>query len=74
MKLEIHKLGADTVVALPAELASQFGWEPGDLCEGRIEGDRLSIARTETKHDRAMRIARQGMEKYRDTMEKLAKS
>ena len=74
MKLEIRKVGDETVLALPAEIVSQLGWEPGDVCEGQLEGDRLSIIRTETNHDRAMRIARKGMEIYRATLDKLAKS
>jgi bifunctional DNA-binding transcriptional regulator/antitoxin component of YhaV-PrlF toxin-antitoxin module len=74
MKLEIRKVADDTVIVVPAELASLLGWEPGDICEGELHGAQLWVVRTETNHARAMKIARQAMEKYRDTFEKLAKS
>jgi bifunctional DNA-binding transcriptional regulator/antitoxin component of YhaV-PrlF toxin-antitoxin module len=74
MKLEIRKVADDTVIVVPAEFASRLGWEPGDVCEGEVHGDQLWLVRTETKHARAMKIARQAMEQYRDTLEKLAKS
>jgi len=53
---------------------SRLGWEPDDFCEGEVNGDELRIVRTETKHASAMKIARQMMEEYRETFEKLAKS
>jgi bifunctional DNA-binding transcriptional regulator/antitoxin component of YhaV-PrlF toxin-antitoxin module len=74
MKLGIAKTDDETVIVLPAKLASRLGWKPGDICEARVDGDHLSIIRTETKHERAMRIARQGMKRYRHTLAKLAKS
>jgi bifunctional DNA-binding transcriptional regulator/antitoxin component of YhaV-PrlF toxin-antitoxin module len=74
MKLEIRKVGDDTVIVVPAEVASELGWDPGDVCEGEVHGDVLRVVRTETKHAGAMRIARQIMEEYRETFEKLAKS
>jgi bifunctional DNA-binding transcriptional regulator/antitoxin component of YhaV-PrlF toxin-antitoxin module len=74
MKLEIRKVGDDTVIVVPAEVASELGWDPGDVCEGEVHGDVLRVVRTETKHAGAMRIALQIMEEYRETFEKLAKS
>jgi bifunctional DNA-binding transcriptional regulator/antitoxin component of YhaV-PrlF toxin-antitoxin module len=75
MKMEIRKVGDDIVIVLPTDTASQLGWEPGDVCEGEVCAAELRIVRTETKeHARAMKIARRGMEKYRNTLEKLAKS
>ena len=74
IKLEIRKFDDATVIIIPEEIASQLRWEPGDQCAGEVDGDTLLVVRTETKHEQAMRIARRGMEKYRETMEKLAKS
>jgi putative addiction module antidote len=74
MKLEIRKVANATVIVIPAEIATQLGWEPGDECEVEVDGDTFRVVRTETKHSRAMKIARRGMEKYRDTLDKLAKS
>jgi bifunctional DNA-binding transcriptional regulator/antitoxin component of YhaV-PrlF toxin-antitoxin module len=74
MKLEIRKVADDIVIVVPTEIASRLGWEAGDVCECEVHGDELRIVRTETKHARAMKIARRGMEKYHSTFEKLAKS
>lgn len=74
IKLEIRKVDDVTVIVIPEEIASQLRWEPGDEYVGEVHGDRLLVVRTETKHEQAMKIARRGMEKYRDTMVKLAKS
>jgi bifunctional DNA-binding transcriptional regulator/antitoxin component of YhaV-PrlF toxin-antitoxin module len=74
IKLEIRKVDDATVIVIPEEIASQLCWEPGDECAGEIDGDTLRVVRAETKHEQAMKIARRGMEKYRDTIEKLAKS
>jgi antitoxin component of MazEF toxin-antitoxin module len=74
MKLKLCNVGDEVALLLPADVISQLGWEPGDQCEGDVEGGSLLVVRTETKHEEAMRIARRGMEKYRDTSEKLAKS
>jgi bifunctional DNA-binding transcriptional regulator/antitoxin component of YhaV-PrlF toxin-antitoxin module len=75
MKLELRKVADDTIIVVPPEAISQLGWEAGDLCEVEIQGDELRITRAETaKHAQAMKIARRGMEKYRDALAKLAKS
>jgi antitoxin component of MazEF toxin-antitoxin module len=75
MKLEIRKVGDDILLAIPAKLVSELGWENGDVCQVEVHGDELRIVRTESaKHAEAMKIARRGMEKYRDTLATLAKS
>jgi bifunctional DNA-binding transcriptional regulator/antitoxin component of YhaV-PrlF toxin-antitoxin module len=75
MKLEIRKVADDTIMVVPLEVISQLGWEAGDICQAEIHGDELRIVRAETaKHAQAMKIARRGMEKYRDALSKLAKS
>ena len=75
MTIEVRKVGEDFVLAVPDQLASQLGWEAGDICKVEVHGDELRIVRVETaKHARAMQFARRAMEKYRDALEKLAKS
>jgi antitoxin component of MazEF toxin-antitoxin module len=74
MKLKLCKVDNDVVLVLPTDVVSRLDWGPGDECEGEVDGDTLRVVRTEMKHAIAMKIARRGMEKYRDTLEKLAKS
>jgi antitoxin component of MazEF toxin-antitoxin module len=75
MKLQVRKVGDEILVAIPSELLARLGWEHGDICEAEIHGHELRVVRTETaKHAAAMKIARRGMEKYRETLAKLAKS
>jgi len=74
MKLKIRKVNGDLVFLVPAESLSSLGWQAGDVCECRCELDSLRIVRTETKHDRAMQIADEVMDEYREVFENLAKS
>jgi antitoxin component of MazEF toxin-antitoxin module len=74
MKLKLCRVDNDVALVLPADVVSQLDWGPGDECEGEVHGGELRVVRTETKHAAAMKIARQMMEEYRDTFEKLAKS
>ena len=74
MKLQIHKANGDLVFLVPAESVSSLGWQAGDVCECHCEVDSIRIVRTETKHDRAMQIADEVMDEYREVFENLAKS
>ena len=74
MASSIEKQGKHRVVALPAELLGQLGWDVGDLLVAEVFEGGLKLIRTKTKHEHAMQIARRGMNKYREAMEKLAKS
>ncbi len=74
MKLKLRKIGDHTAAILSDDLLSRLEWRAGDILDAEVVDDGLKILRTETVHARAMKIARKGMEKYRDTLEKLAKS
>jgi hypothetical protein len=74
MKLKIRKANGHLVFLVPAESASSPGWKAGDVCECHLELDSIRIVRTETKHDRAMKIADEIMDEYREVFERLAKS
>jgi len=74
MKIELRKCGENLTLALPPELVSDLHWELGDTCECHVEADSLRIVRTETARDRAMKIAREAMDKYHDVFTGLAKS
>ena len=74
MRLETGEFSDRTAIVLPDDLLSQLGWEHGDVLEGEVVDGALRIARTQTKHDQAMQIAREIMEEYRETFETLAKS
>jgi putative addiction module antidote len=73
VKLSIQNVGDDVVFVIPAELVSQLEWGPGDILEAELVEGGLKLVRVETKHQRAMKIAREGMQKYRDALAKLAK-
>jgi len=74
MKIELRKCGENLMLALPPELVSDLHWELGDICECHVDADGLRIVRTETARDRAMKIAREAMDKYHDVFTGLAKS
>ena len=74
MNSKISKCDDKLVITLPVEVAQPFGWGVGDLLELNAESGSLSVVRTQTAHDHAMEICRQRMDKYRETLEALAKS
>jgi bifunctional DNA-binding transcriptional regulator/antitoxin component of YhaV-PrlF toxin-antitoxin module len=74
MELNIHKDGDNLVVVIPEELRSRLDWNSGDILNAEISGEGLTLVRTETAHDRAMKIAREVMVEYHDVFAKLAKS
>jgi putative addiction module antidote len=74
MALRIKKIGDSRVVELPPELLAQLGWDTGDVLVAEVIEGGIKFTRAKTKHDRAMEIAREVMEKYRQTFEALAKS
>ena len=74
MPITIHKRGEKLLIELPPELLSKLGWGVGDIVSVDQVEDGLKISRATTAHDRAMQIARKGMDKYRKTFEILAKS
>jgi bifunctional DNA-binding transcriptional regulator/antitoxin component of YhaV-PrlF toxin-antitoxin module len=61
------------VVILPQELTSVLNWAAGDSVDANIVEGNLVMVRAETLHGRAMKIAKKGMERYRTTLENLAK-
>lgn len=69
----IRKLDDDLVVVLPADILERLGWGSGDAVQISVEGADIRIVRTKTKHDRAMEIADELMDEYRDTLSALAK-
>jgi putative addiction module antidote len=71
---KIEKQGERWVVTLPVDLLAQLGWNAGDVLAAEVFEEGIKLIRTETSHERAMQIARRGMHKYREAMEKLAKS
>ena len=74
MKIDTCMQGEKLALVLPAEAVAELGWQDGDVLEGEIESGILRIVRSKTMHERAMEIARDGMDKYRNTLEALAKS
>ena len=74
MQGTIHKSGEKLLIDLPIELARRLGWGAGDVLKmDQVEAG-LKIERAMTRYDYAMKLARRGIEKYRDAFQKLAKS
>lgn len=74
MKLEIKKIGNSTGLILPKELLARLGLEQGDevfISEGP---DRtLTVTPYSGDDDETMRIAREIMSEYKNTLKALAK-
>lgn len=74
MKLEIKKIGNSTGLILPRELLARLGLEQGDevfISEGP---DRtLTVTPYSSDDDETMRIAREIMSEYKNTLKALAK-
>jgi putative addiction module antidote len=74
MQLEIKKIGNSTGIILPKELLGQLEWQQGDQMFVTIEPDKtMKIARKDPQHAEVMRLAREVMHEYRDTLTELAK-
>jgi antitoxin component of MazEF toxin-antitoxin module len=71
---QIEKDGDKRLVVLPPELLAQLGWDVGDVLTAEIFEGGIKFTRTQTAHDHTMEIARDVMERYRETFEALAKS
>jgi antitoxin component of MazEF toxin-antitoxin module len=74
MKIQVGKCKNNLFVILPQEVVAQLAWTSGDIVDVEVDGNDLRLVRTMTNHDHAMEIARHGMEKYRETLEALAKT
>jgi hypothetical protein len=74
MQTTIHKCGDKLLIELPIELSNKLAWDVGDVLDiDHAEGG-LKVNRIMTAFDHAMKIAHEGMEEYRETLEALAKS
>jgi antitoxin component of MazEF toxin-antitoxin module len=74
MKMKVRKFKEKLGIVFPDEVVAPLGWEPGDVLEVEVENNGLKIVRVETAFDRAMRIAEEAMDEYRETLQALAKS
>ena len=74
MQMKIGKCNDNLFLILPTDVIAQLGWEQGDIVDVEAVNGELRGARTLTRHDHAMEIARRGMDKYSETFAALAKS
>jgi putative addiction module antidote len=74
MTSKIQRLGDKRVVSLPRELLAELGWDAGDVLTAEVCAGGIKFTRMNTRHNRALQIARKAMDKYRKTFEALAKS
>ena len=74
MKLEIKKIGNSTGLILPKELLARLGLKQGDEVVVTEGPDRtLTMTPYDDDDDETMRIARQIMKEYKNTLKALAK-
>jgi putative addiction module antidote len=74
MKLEIKKIGNSTGIILPKELLVRLGLEQGDAVVATEGPDRsLTLSPYAADDEETMRIARDVMKKYKNTLKALAK-
>ena len=74
MKLEIKKIGNSTGLILPKELLARLGLQQGDsviVTEGPERS--MTLSPYEADDDDTMRLAREVMREYKNTLKTLAK-
>jgi antitoxin component of MazEF toxin-antitoxin module len=74
MKMQVAKCKDSLFLVLPNEVVAELGWGHGDIVDVSASGARLLAERVMTSHEHTMQIAREVMNKYRETFEALAKS
>jgi putative addiction module antidote len=73
-KLEIKKLGNSTGLIFPKELLARLGLKQGDALFATLMPDGgVRLTPHDPTFDRAMEIARKGMDVYRNALAELAK-
>lgn len=74
MKLQLKKIGNSTGLILPKELLNRLGLQEGDeLVVSEGPQGSLSITRHTDDDEETMRIAREVMKEYHNTLRTLAK-
>jgi putative addiction module antidote len=74
MKLRLTKIGNSTGLILPKELLTRLGLEQGDevvLSEGPDQS--ITVTPYSDDDEETMRVAREAMKEYRNTLRVLAK-
>ena len=73
MKTQIATCKESLTFVIPKEAVAELGWASGDIIDVSVADGRMNATRVMTNHEHTMQIAREVMEKYRDTFEALAK-
>ncbi|WP_421726335.1 AbrB/MazE/SpoVT family DNA-binding domain-containing protein [Bauldia sp.] len=74
MKLEVKKIGNSTGLILPKELLAELKLKQGDwLYVTELPDGGVRLTTTDPEFDKAMAIAEDLMDEYRDTLTELAK-
>jgi len=74
MKLELRRIGQEIALALPDDLLARAGLSAGDFVDMRIDDDGSIRLVADREMTRAMRVARQVMDEYSETLKALADS
>lgn len=74
MKLEVKKIGNSTGLILPKELMNQLNLQQGDwIYVSRMPDGSLKLSLSDPDFEKALAVARKGMEKYKVALTELAK-
>ncbi len=71
--LTVRKIGNSYGVILPQEVLSQLGVQEGDKLSLTPASGGFEVRPADSDFGRAMKIATEGMERYRNTLRELAK-
>ncbi len=73
MELKLRKVGNATGLILPQQLLAQLGLSEGDTVQVKATADRIEIVRGSTDLTDALEAGRSFRQRYRRTMQDLAK-
>jgi len=73
MKLQLKKIGNFTGLILPKELLARLGLQQGDELSVSDMPNGFKVSKSDETFDKGLRIAREAMKTYHNTLDELAK-
>lgn len=71
--VKLRRIGTEVIVAVPEEWLNAAHLGDGDDVSLRVADGELILSAPEDRRQRLMRLAREGMDEYRDALAELAK-
>ena len=71
--LKLRKIGNSVGLIVPKETLEELGLSEGDELTATTLDGKLILEASDAEHARVMRVAREGMKRYRDALAELAK-